>query len=194
MRWTVFLITAYVVLAFDTGLRRVLALHSLDGISPSFVASLVVFVSLFAPRTTALWAAWLLGMLMDLSDGYMQAAARPIQLYLVGPYALGYVFGSFLILQLRALVFRKRLLTFALLTFMCVLAVSLVAVFIFVIRSLYPEVPVAYLQQNSAIGELVHRLGIAIYSALLAIPVGWLLLLSIPLWGFQTQHQRRGGW
>lgn len=189
MRWSVFLVFAYIALALETGIRSRLGPPSMGGISPSFVALLVVFISLFAPRLTALWAVWLLGLLMDLSAPFPMASAGSV--FLIGPYALGYVFGCVLILQLRALVFRKRLLTFALLTFVCLLAASLVAVGLLALRSWYPQGEATVYFESTALRELLHRLGIAAYSAILAIPLGWMLVKSLPLWNFYGPHPVR---
>ncbi|UCD76743.1 MAG: hypothetical protein JSV91_07410 [Phycisphaerales bacterium] len=184
-----FLISTYIALALETGLSSRLGPQTLGGVSPSFVALLVVFLSLFATRAAALWACWLLGVLMDLSAPSSQAGAGAV--FIIGPYALGYVFGCVLILQLRALVFRKRVLTFALLTFVCMLAISVVVVGVYVIRSWYPEDPQTIYFEGSALGELMHRVGMAAYTAVLAVPLGWLLVRSLPLWGFYSPHQHR---
>ena len=127
---------------------------------------------------------------MDLSAPYARSGAAGV--FVIGPYALGYVFGSVLILQLRALVFRKRVLTFALLTFICMLAISLLVVGVLVVRSWYVESPQPVYFEGSALRELLHRFGIAIYTSVLAIPLGWLLVRSHPLWGFHSPHQHRG--
>lgn len=185
MRWPVFVIFAFAVLAMQLSLRNVFTLQSLSGVSPDFVACLCVFVSLFAHRSSALWSCWILGLLMDL-------APPERSYYIVGEHALGYVFGGLVILQLRTMVFRRRAVTIGFLTFVFVLAASMVAVFLLSVRSWYtPET----FQSGGALGELARRFGIALYSGLLAIPTGWFLGATISLWGFQSGIPRRtGGW
>ena len=190
MRWPVFLIFAYIALALETGVSGRLGPGTLGGVSPSFVVLLVVFISLFAPRATALWACWLLGVLMDLSAPCARSGLGGV--FLIGPYALGYVFGCVLILQLRALVFRKRVLTFALLTFICMLAISLVVVGVFAIRTWYAESPRPVYFETTAMHELLRRFGMSVYTSLLAIPLGWLLVRCHPVWGFASPLQHRG--
>jgi rod shape-determining protein MreD len=183
MKWPLFTLFAFLVVAVQLSLRNVLTLESLGFITPDLVAVLAVFITLFAHRAAALWACWMLGMAMDLAPQASTTAA-----HVIGPHALGYVFGGYVVLQLRTMVFRRRALTMGFLTFACVLAASVVAVAIFTVRSWYaPEIPL----QAGPVSEMVRRFGIALYSGLIAIPVGWLLGQSLPIWGFQNAHQRR---
>ncbi len=187
MRWTVFSIVALLFLVLETSFRNVLRI---DPISPSFMASLLVFISLFAPRHNALWCALILGILMDLSIALPQPSN--VEMYIAGPYALGYVGASFMILQIRPMVFRRRLLTFAILTLVALVLIGLVTVALFTLRSWLPWADAYYPTDPSAIRELVRRLGIAGYSALLAIPLGWLLIQSTRMWGFAQTAPTRG--
>ena len=41
-----------------------------------------------------------------------------------------------------------------------------------------------------ALKALLRGVGVAVYSLLLAIPVGWLLVRTIPWWGFQATAHR----
>lgn len=187
MRWSVFAAFAFILIVVQVSVRNVFTLEQLRGLSPDLVACLVVFVALFAHRSSVLWACWILGMLMDLAP-----SDRGLEYHLLGPHALGYVAGGYLILQLRTMVFRRRMITMAFLTFTCLVATALVAVSILVLRSgLYSEAVLP----TGAFRELLFRFGIAIYSALLAMPVGWLLNATMPLWGFQSlSHRRASGW
>ena len=183
MRWPIFGLFAFLLVAAQLSFRNVLTLESVGFITPDVTAALAVFVSLFAHRTAALWACWMLGLAVDLAP---QASAASV--HVIGPHALGYVFGCYVVLQLRTMVFRRRALTMGLLTFICVLAASIVAVAIFTVRSWYaPDIPL----QAGPVSELLRRFGIALYSGLIAIPLGWLLAQSMPIWGFQNANQRR---
>ena len=194
MRWPVFLIFAWIALALEAGFRDILAIPGLGLISPSAAACLVVFVALFAPRSSALWAAWVLGVLMDLMTEYSRGGNPSV--FLIGPYALGYAASALVILQVRILVFRQRILTFALLTFLSLLVTGVVYVAILAVRNVYPEAvqPEYFTDSASAMGELGRRFGIAVYSAIIAIPIGAVLMKTIALWTFQTQHVRRTSW
>jgi hypothetical protein len=112
---------------------------------------------------------------------------------LIGPHALGYTFAGVVVLQVRAMLFRRSVLTIALMTFIAYLAASLVVVAIYSVRRWYPEDPL-YWTDFRAAGVLVRQVGIAAYSFVLALPLGWILLTLSPAWGFQTATQRAGGW
>lgn len=188
MRWTVFFVFAVGAVVLETSdlTFRVLMLDRLGDLYPSFTGILVVFVALFAPRTPALWAAWLAGVLLDL------AVARG-EIILVGPHALGFVFGTYLVLQVRTMVFRQRILTAALLTVLCLVASGVVEVAILTLRMWLaaPDGPSAAVHPMM---ELGRRVGIAAYSGLLAVPVCWLLMQTAPLWGFEHAIERRRAW
>ena len=186
MRWTIFLAFAVLGLVFDLGLGEVLRIDKLWQIRPSLCGVLAVFVALSAPRTSALWACFVLGLLLDLS--YQVTLADNRVVHLIGPYALGYVAGGWLVMRARTMVFRRRALTVGVMTVLCLLAVHVVVVVLFALRSRswYPGGPV-YWTQTTVPVELLRRLLIAIYSGLFAIPVGWLLVRSMPLWGFERK-------
>ena len=188
MRWAVFGIFAYLTLVLDTSLLELLAGRELQ-IKPSACGLLAAFICLSAPRMAAMWACLTLGLLLDLSDPLSLGEAD--KLHLIGPRTLGYVCGGYLVLQLRTIVFRQRALTIGTMTFICLLAVHLVAVAVYVIRSWYPGGDLSW-AQTTTLGELLRRFLMALYSGLLAIPFGWLLVRSMPLWGFQTLSHRSG--
>lgn len=192
MKWPTFLIILYLALALEGSFAQALNMTSMGDITPSLVITLVVFVAMFAPRLTALWSCWLTGMLMDLSIVF------PGDIVVVGPHALGYLLACLLILQIRSMVFRKRVLTFMLLTFVAMLMVSIVVVAVLTIQTLYlgdASGQVVYFAKSGALSELLWRFGSAVYSAVLAAPLGWALVQTIPFWGFSTNLQSRSaGW
>jgi cell shape-determining protein MreD len=198
MRWTVFLIMAFLALAVDHSFTRVLTVSSETmEIRPSITPALAVFVALAAPRMAALWACLLLGLLVDLPFQNTSTVSGAGALVVVGPYALGYVFGGYFICQLRASVFRRRALTIGVLAACLAMAAATVAISCGVIRSWHPAswyagAPLTW-PRGSAGGELLRQLLCSLASGLVAIPVGWMLIRTVPLWGFQ--HLTRGrGW
>ncbi len=66
MRWAVFGLFAFLTLAVDTSLADVVAI---GGLRPSSCALLAVFIALSAPRLPALWACFILGLLLDFFNG-----------------------------------------------------------------------------------------------------------------------------
>jgi cell shape-determining protein MreD len=183
MRWPVFLVAAFIVLALQFSLRSVLELQSIGGISPDLVACLGAFISMFAPRATALWACWLLGLMMDLGP-----QAGRADWHLVGPHALGYTFGALLVLHVRVMVFRRRALTAGFVTSLLLLASGLVEVALLTVRSWYLADTPLY---HGPLGEFWVRIKIAVYSGLVGIPFGWLLHMTIPMWNFMGGNSRR---
>lgn len=185
MRWPVFAFFAFVCVVAQLSLRNVLTLESLGFVTPDIVACLAVFVALFAHRTSALWACWGLGLAMDLAPQLTRDGG-----HVIGPNALGYVFGGYMVLQLRTMVFRRRAVTLGFLTFVFVLAASVVAVALLTVRGWYAaDNPMT----SGALEEFMRRSGIALYSGIIAIPLGWLLGGTIRLWGFQSGMSRRTG-
>lgn len=185
MRWPVFLVVAFIALVLEVSVRHVLELRALANISPSFTAVLVVYVALFATREAALWAAWGLGLAVDLCvDLPIGArAAGPI----IGAHALGYVFGVYLLLQIRGLLFRRQALTIGVMAALFVLAASLVIVFVYAVHGWYPGTAdrLVWADLRPA-GELLRRLGIALYTGVLALGLSVPLVWSTPVWGFRV--------
>ncbi len=189
MRWGIFAIFALLVLSLDAGLSDVLRIESLWDIRPNLCGVLAVFVALSAPRIAALWGCFVIGLLLDLSIEYTTGGNRGV--YLVGPYALGLLAGGWLVLRGRTMVFRRRALTIGVMTVVALLLAQAIIMMLLVIRSRswYPGGPIHW--PDNAVGiELLRRVLIAVYSGVAAVPGGWLLVRTLPLWGFQTGVHR----
>ena len=74
-------------------------------------------------------------------------------------------------------------------TFVCAMAASVVIVFIYAVHGWYPGDDLYWADLRPA-AELGRRLGIALYSALLAFVVGHVLIWSVPVWSFRGAAQR----
>ena len=188
MRWLVFVIGAVIVVGLDSGFSSIFTLRGAGFLTPSFAACLLAFVALMAPPITVIWAAWLLGLMVDLSPGLGEAGGS---LHVIGPHALGFPLGAWIVLNFRLWMFRRRVLTIAMLTFLCVLVAGLVQTAVGILRFWLPWAGGELVPFG--MGEIVHEAGNAAYSALLAIPVGWLLLQTLPLWRFDYGTSRRSG-
>lgn len=186
MSWPFFAICALIAMVFEVGL--VDTIHILH-VKPSLCAVLATFIALSAPRTTALWACLILGLLLDLSTDLSVANART--LHLIGPHTLGYVFACFIVLQMRSTVFRRRALTIGTMTLLFAFSAMVVTITIYIVRSWYPEGPL-YWAEISTFNEIMRRFFSAIYSGFIGVPVGWVLARSMPLWQFQTNAIRGG--
>jgi rod shape-determining protein MreD len=180
MRWFLFAIFAFVALVLDIGLKKLLRIEIAAGASPSFVLIVSVFVAMWAPPRVAMWSGLVVGLLVDLSslspteaDGYA----------LIGPAALGFMLGSYAVVQLRGLMYRDSPLALAALVFLGGVFVHLMIVAVLTVRGLpmfgYP------VSGWSAATQLYERFWVLLYTAIVAVPVGFLLLKTQPFWGFE---------
>lgn len=197
MRWPVFAIFALVMLALEIGLRTLLAIPSAarDGVTPSFVLVLVVFVALSAPAIPALWAALLLGVLVDLTQP-LAISGHWGDVAVVGPHALAYVVGAYIVLQIRLVVFRDSPLALAAMVMVIGLIVQVILVAIYTLRGV-SWLTAAAIPEFHPVPQLMWRWGVVLYSALLAIPLGFLFQRTVSWWGFASAGKphtaRRGG-
>ena len=104
MRWPVFAIFAYLMLTLEQSLRT---LWASSYTCPSFLLILMVFISSWAPAMTAVWAAMILGLLVDLSSPVLPAN-HATDVVLIGPAALGYLTGAYVTILLRGMFFVTR--------------------------------------------------------------------------------------
>lgn len=187
MRWSVFLILAYVFLGLELGLADLLQIGA-NGPSPSWLIVVMVYVASVAPALTALWAAMILGILNDLSA--IHAGPNETVQVILGPYAIGYVLGALATLQLRTVVYRRHPLTMSLLALVSGLAVHATVWILYLFRDVLAHFSTFFDPVTvSAWDSLVARLLLVLYTAAFALPLGWLLIKLGPLFGFQV-HPR----
>ena len=188
MRWWILLIAAILGLAFDTGFAGILSLRAVGSITPTLMPVLLAFVALFAPAQAALVAAWMLGLLVDLAPGEGQL---PGGAHLIGPHAIGYLAAALIIVRVRTVVFRQQILTIAILAAGTVVVTGAVDAFLQLFRGFLPWTPPVSGAGMVALGQL---LGTALYSGLLALPLGLLMVSTIGVWHFHAPSGRRATW
>ncbi|MFG0330493.1 MAG: hypothetical protein ACF8PN_11415 [Phycisphaerales bacterium] len=189
MNWLFVGLATYVFLAFDVGLKDLFEIgHS--GVQPSFLLIFMVFVASLATTSHALWTSLLVGLVIDLAGASYRGDTAAITL--LGPHALGFTLGAAVVLQLRTLVYRRHPLTMAFLTFFAGLIAHLLATLLISIRWLLAS-RLAWFEPFAwdPSGEIVVRFFSVMYSAVIAIPVGWSLMLTAPLFGLSS-HGRLG--
>ena len=189
MRLLVLFFAAIFCLAFDSSFGGVFTLRSMGSITPLAMPCLVVFVALFSPSMLAYIATLALGLLVDLSPGHGDLSHG---VHLIGPSTLGFFVSAILIIKIRNVVFRRKVFTIVILTTGCVVVTDAVEVVILILRSLMPWTPP--LSGTGGIAGLAKMLASAIYSGLLAVPLGWCLLSTIGMWRFSTPSGRRATW
>lgn len=186
MRWTIFVIFAFAALVLELGLRNLLKLELAGNASPSFVLILAVFVAMWAPPRVALWSGLILGLLLDLNNPFVENGS---EYALIGPAALGYVLGAYAVVQLRGLVYRDSPFALAALVFVGGIFVHLLIVAVLTLRGLpilaYP------IPDWHAAPQLYQRFWELLYTAIVAVPLGFILLRTMPLWAFEGVKSSR---
>ncbi|MBC8309749.1 MAG: hypothetical protein ISR75_03600 [Phycisphaerales bacterium] len=188
MRAYVAIIATILALAFDSSFGGVLTLRSVGSITPLAMPCLLVFIALFAPETVAILVTLLLGILVDLSPGHGELSGGA---HLIGPHALGFLITTFLVLKIRNIVFRRRVLTIASLAAIAVIITGATEALVLLIRGILPWTPEI---TSGGFSGLIKLFGTAIYSGLLAVPLGWCLLGTIGVWKFHSPTGRRATW
>ena len=138
-----------------------------------------------------MWAAWLVGLILDLVTDFSQGTGRvgPI----IGPFALGYPFAAYILLQIRSMLFRRSALSHAVVAVLFVSAAHLFACFVYAAHGLYPNETIGW-AQGGVLAEGWRRFGSAIYTGLITLPLGRLLVISTPIWSFRVGAQRHVAW
>jgi len=194
VRGSVALILLFLALVLQRGAEPLLALGA-SRVMPDLPWILLVFIALLAPGQAAAWTALLAGLAVDLLYPHIlrthnQAVAVPI----IGPTALGYVAGVYVVLQLRTMFFRESTLTIVMVSFIAGLFVHLVVVGLFALRSM-DLFAGELLTPRGFSGELVYRFLSLTYTAVAAAPVGFLLQRTRAWWGFASvDAARRSSW
>ena len=183
MRFSIFLIFAVVALALERGLRVLLSLPwgPMGDAAPSFLLVLGVFIALSAPPYHVYWAMLLLGLMVDLSTTIAPTSGPDV--VIAGPHALGFLLGGWVVVQLRNMMFREALTTMVVMTLAAGLFVTLAVMAILTLRGL-PFLPTDAVPQWRTADELLQRLLNLSYTGVLALPLGWSLQRSRPLWRF----------
>lgn len=177
MNWLVFVITSYVFLLLQVGLSPLLGVPDAQGASPNFLLILAVFIGLSAQTKTVAWGMLTLGIIANLLPG-----PEPTGIIL-GPVALGYLAGAFAVLQLRTLVFRESVVSLAIMVLIVGIFIQLVTVALYTGRGL-PFLLNQTIPNWSASNELVQRFWELLYSAIAAVPLGFILIRMRPSFNF----------
>lgn len=186
MNWIVFVICAYVTLAMDRGFDLLL---TFDGIGPCFTLILAVYVALRARPSTVPWAMIVLGLFQDLSQPYNIGSDS--DMLLIGPYCLGYLAGGYVGTQMRGLFSQDSPISLAIAVVAAGAFVHLVCVALLTIRGL-AILRVDQIVEWSAANELLRRFFVVLYTSVVAVPVGTLLIRTAPLWRFAATAGKMG--
>ncbi len=188
MRWPFFILIAWVMLGLEFALSPVL---TLSNIQPQLLLVLVVFIAMHAPPLHVAYACLGLGLCYDLNLQHHLPLDAARDVVLVGPMAVGMVVGGWVALQLRPMVFRASLTGLAIVTLIAGAFVHLTAVALITARGL-PGLPCEVIPHWSAADQLWTRFFEILYTAGLALPLGYLLGRLQPLFAFDTGGPSKG--
>ncbi len=183
MNRVVFALVAWIFIGLEGGLRDALQVGQLN-IAPSFVLVLATMVALWASPSAAMGAAVVLGLALDMLYQVPHAHGTG-DVVVLGPHALGFMLGAFLVLNLRAIAFRKNTLTLAVLCVLSGVCGALVVTAALSLRALYDPIEI-----GRPIAELGQRFASACATFVLALPVGFVLTRARRVFGFASD--RRG--
>jgi len=178
------------VLSLDAALMPAFAI---GGHVPQLWPLLLAFVSLYASRSAAIWAAMILGFWLDAMHPALGVGIdAPRAVVVFGPHVLACAAGAWCVLETRAWLYRRNVLTVAFSTFNCALLASLAFIAIAGIRGLYAD-PFPLWGGGSGGAAVGSDVVDALYSAVIAILPAWGLQSTLTVWGFATAGPRFAG-
>lgn len=184
MNWPLFALLSWVLFGLELGFRDALRLGPTP-IAPSFVVPFVVFIALSSPPNTLRIAALTLGLVTDLTFPVELRDGGPTAT-VVGPYALGYLLASQLVLTLRSMMIRRNPLTIAFLSVLAAVIAQIVVVALFTTRSIFGD-PITW----NATHELLTRLASSLTCSVSGLVLSFGLLPLAPMLGINIGPARR---
>lgn len=180
MNWLTFSILAYAAYAIQLVLAPVWMLSNRE---PMLLLILLVFIGLQAPGMHVAWAAVVLGILADVLGNHHVTG-------LIGPWALGFLAAGYALSQIRNLLFKDSVFTMAIMTLIAGVFALLVATTLQALRDNIPILGNDPVEGFKAVDQLYYGFATLLYTAVIAIPVGFLLLKMRSLWGFSGRSSR----
>lgn len=165
MRWILFAIVTYILIVVQTTVGRILTLEmrAIGTIVPDLIASLAVFIALYAREATdAMIAGVVLGFALDLTTAGGSGSTA-----VVGPMAIIYAFAARGLFTVREAFFRERIFTRMLMTLLfCLLTHGLWVT----AQSLLGGGSTTWSEYR---GMLLQAVMVSVYSALLGPVLIW---------------------
>ena len=178
MNWIVFLVVAWFGFGLEIALPAYFDAGS-GGVHPSLILPLMVYVTLYAPRRHALWAACILGVITDLISPIPRLDLGDA--FIVGPHAIGMMVACQFVLSVRAMVIRHNPLTLMILSVLSVVITQIIVVAFFTARSIGDD-PLVW----DAGAQLIQRLFSALYTAIPALVLSFVFFALTPVFGFHS--------
>ncbi|MGD9690856.1 MAG: hypothetical protein AB7K52_15060 [Phycisphaerales bacterium] len=188
-------VIAYVLVGLDQAMFETL---EVGGCSPRLVIPLLVYVAMYAPARSALWLGLCVGLATDLLSAMTIrniGLSEPIGVRLIGPNAVGYLVGMYAVIVLRGYMIKRSpgtppALTLVAASLAGIAAVAIVS-FRYQLHTTFRLIDPASWEWRSGT-ELLLRLGAALYTAIVAIPLSLLFRPLTRTMGLDdTPHRRR---
>jgi len=183
LNWFVFAFIAWLTFGLELALIPVLDAGS-GSVHPSMVMPLMAFVALYAPRKQTLWAAIMLGIVMDLVSPMARTDGGSI--VVVGPYALGFLLGAHFILAIRGSLIRRNPLTLVMISIGSAFITQVVVIAIYTARNIGTN-PLVW----DASDQLVQRALSSLYTGLSALALSFLFFALASAFGFHSSVPTR---
>lgn len=191
MNWPLFAIACWLCAVLQVGLAPLLSVGGrVAGGGAQCLLVLAAFAAVCVPRVShAVLAACIAGLVMDLQSEVLPGAS------LMGPLALGCGTGAMVVCWLRKKGMAPSVLSVVLAVFIAGAVAHAVALALLYARGIaMPGIPGERVPGFAPSGELLGRFVSVVCSTALAVPMGALLVLSLPLWGMGgKQVERRFG-
>ncbi|MSR43836.1 MAG: hypothetical protein EXS15_00545 [Phycisphaerales bacterium] len=185
MKWIVAVPLLLAVLVADISFMPAFEIGS---VHPKLTLILVAFVAMHAPLEELNWFALLAGLMMDLSNPSFFGPHAPF--YLIGPSAIGLFFAVQLLVAVRGFLVRRNPIAVAAMAGALTVASGLMWTAWWALRSWYPDSPPPW-GDGSALLELGSQFAQALSTAVMALPIGWLLIRTHSWWNFPSTLPRR---
>ncbi|MFT3685648.1 MAG: hypothetical protein QM783_12100 [Phycisphaerales bacterium] len=180
------LIALLLCIGLELALRQTLGLSDAGGGigGPSVVFALVACVASFGPSVSSLWVAFMGGLLVDLTWSVAQQGQSIGQVTFVGPHALGFLLGAWVILRVRYAFGRRVPVAVAVMAVLGAVVAQMTALIILLVRDAID--PAVALPAQGFV-----RLAGAFYTALPALLIALCLRWLLPMLGLPDPYDRR---
>lgn len=178
MNWFAFALATWVIFGLELALRPIFDAGS-GGVHPSMVAPLLAFVAMNAPRKHTLWAAIILGVVMDLLSPMIRTDGGSA--VIMGPNALGFLLAAHFILAVRGMLIRRNPLTLVVMAMAASAIAQVIVIAVFTARDMTHTPLVWY-----ATDQLVQRSLSSLYTGISALLLSFVFFAAAPMFGFQT--------
>jgi rod shape-determining protein MreD len=183
MNWFAFAFIGWIVFGLQLALLPILDAGS-GGVYPSMIIPLMAYVALYAPRKQTLWAAIILGIVLDLLSPMARIDGGSV--VILGPYALGYLLAAHFILAIRGSLIRRNPLTIVMVAIVASFIAQIVVIAIFTARDLGSN-PLIW----DAGDELVQRSFSSLYTGISALILSFIFFALAPAFGFHSNVPTR---